>query len=249
MQSRLAQLVLDHLSNARAFLHHDQLLVLEIVERDRLAGEAVAGRTGEYHLVPEERLEGDTTVAAGSADDAELELPVRHLVDERLSVGDGQPHAYVRVLFVELAKEERHDSAAGAGRSPELERPADRALVVGLELFEEMLLEREEPLRGGVEHAPGLGRFHTAPGAVEQLPPESLLERADLQADGRLRHPEALRGLGEALPLDHRAERSQLTRVHKRSLCKRIRVSDALRSRTWRQSPIRATPSACGSPS
>ena len=148
--------------------------------------------TGEHDLVPEERLEGHTAVAARSSDDAELELPVRNLVDERLSVGHGQAHAHVRVLLVELAEQERHDGASGARRGPELERPGDRALVVGLELFEEMLLEREEPLCGRVEQAPGLRRLHPAPGAVEQLPPEALLERADLEADGRLGHPEAV---------------------------------------------------------
>src|SRR6185437_1853618 len=137
-------------------------------------------------------FEGDTAVAASGSDDAELELPVRNLVDERLGVRHGQPHADVQVLLVELAEQEWHHRAAGAGRGPELERAGDRALVVGLELFEEMLLERKQPLRRRVEHAPGLGRFHTAPGAVEQLAPEPLLERADLQADRRLSHPEAL---------------------------------------------------------
>src|SRR5437773_5190464 len=82
-----------------------------------------------------------------------------------------------------------------------------------------MLLRREQALRRRVEPAAGLRRFDTAPGAVEKLPAEPLLERADLQADGRLGHSQPLRGLREALPLDHRAERGELTRVHKHSLC------------------------------
>ncbi len=48
--------------------------------------------------------------------------------------------------------------------------------------------------------------------------PEPLLERADLEAHGRLRDAELLRRLGEAPPLDHGAERRQLPRIHKESL-------------------------------
>ncbi|TML97726.1 MAG: sugar transferase [Actinobacteria bacterium] len=51
-----------------------------------------------------------------------------------------------------------------------------------------------------------------------------MLQRPDLQAHRRLRDAQPLRGLREALPLDHRTERSKLTRVHKRSLCKRVRL-------------------------
>jgi len=69
-----------------------------------------------------------------------------------------------------------------------------------------VLLGGEQALRRGVEPAAGLGRLDPATRAVEQLAPEALLERADLQADGRLSHPEPLGRHGEALPLDHGAE-------------------------------------------
>ena len=72
-----------------------------------------------------------------------------------------------------------------------------------------------------VELQPALGRLHTAPGAVEQLRPEPLLQRPHLERDGRLRHPEPLGRERERLALHHLAERLQLTRVHKRSLCRR----------------------------
>jgi hypothetical protein len=42
-----------------------------------------------------------------------------------------------------------------------------------------------------------------------------------LEADGGLRHPEALGGLGEAPPLDNGAKRCELPRVHKESLSTR----------------------------
>ena len=86
------------------------------------------------------------------------------------------------------------------------------------DLLEQLLLEREQPLRAAVEPPPGLGRLDAAAGAVEELRAEPLLERADLEADGRLRDAEPLRRLREALPLDDGAERSELTRVHKHSI-------------------------------
>src|SRR4051812_27341392 len=51
----LPQLVLDHLTDSRTLLHDDQLLALQVVERDRLAGEAMIRGTGEHDLVAEER--------------------------------------------------------------------------------------------------------------------------------------------------------------------------------------------------
>ena len=74
--------------------------------------------------------------------------------------------------------------------------------------------EREQPLGAAVEAKPGLGRLDPTPGAVEELCPEPLLERAHLQADGGLSHPEPLRRLRERPPIDDLAERLQLARVH-----------------------------------
>src|SRR5256885_8033151 len=79
--------------------------------------------------------------------------------------------------------------------------------------------EREQSLRTAVEPQARLGRLDPAARAVEQLRAEALLERSHLQADRRLRHPEPLRGLGEAAPLDDDAEGGELTRIHKRILC------------------------------
>jgi len=76
----------------------------------------------------------------------------------------------------------------------------------------------QQALRGRVEPQPRFGRLDAPAGAVEQLPAEALLERADLQLDRRLRHAEPLRGLREALTLDDGAKGGELSRVHKRSL-------------------------------
>ena len=87
-RARAAQLVLDHLPDAGALLHHDQRLLAQLVERDRPAREPVPGRDREHDLVAEERLEDDAAVAARGADDAELELALGDLLDDALRVGD-----------------------------------------------------------------------------------------------------------------------------------------------------------------
>ena len=58
-----AELVLDHLTDARTLLHDDQPLAAQIVERDVLPGKPVPGRADEDDLVPKERLVGDRAVA------------------------------------------------------------------------------------------------------------------------------------------------------------------------------------------
>ena len=121
---------------------------------------------------------------------------------------------------LELAQQQRQHRLARAGRRAELEAPAQLASPSSAATSSsELLLEREQPLRAAVEPQPRLGRLDAPPRAVEQLRAEPLLERPDLQADRRLRHAEPLRRLREAAALDDRAERGQLTRVHKQSLC------------------------------
>src|SRR5947208_5976530 len=98
-----AQLVLDHLPHARAFLHQDQVLATELVERYLLPGEGVAGRNDEDHLVAEEGLEDDTAVTRRGADDPQLELAFRHLLDDAVRVGDRQRNTQLGVCALELA--------------------------------------------------------------------------------------------------------------------------------------------------
>ena len=113
----------------------------------------------------------------------------------------------------ELTEDDRDDGPAGAGRRSELE-PARDPRALG-ELVVELLLGREDALRVAVEALPRLGRLDAAPGAVDELYAEPLLERLDLQAHGRLRDAEPLGRLGEALLLDDGDEGRQLPRVHK----------------------------------
>ena len=131
---------------------------------------------------------------------------------------------------LELGEHHREHRAARARRGADLEPPGQLALGVADKLGEQLLLESEQALRAAVEPLPGLGRLDPAARAVEQLQPEPFLERADLQADRRLRHAELLGRLGEAAPLDDCAECCKLARIHKQRLCTDGRATNHLAS-------------------
>ncbi len=175
-------------------------------------------RRGEDHLVAEERLERDAALPPRRADDPELQLARGDVLDDRVRVGHRQRDLDAGVLGLELAEQQREDDRGRAGRGSEVERPRELAFADRRDVLEQLILEREHPLRAAIEPPAGLGRLDAAPRAVEQLPAEPLLEGPDLEADGGLRDPEALRRLREALPLDDRAERSELSRIHKQRL-------------------------------
>ncbi len=109
-------------------------------------------------------------------------------------------------------------TAAGPVEAPIDERSREIAVALRGDVVEHLLLEREQALRAAVEPRSGLGRLDAATGAVEELRPEPLLERAHLERDRRLGDAELLRGLRERPPLDDRAERGELARIHKRML-------------------------------
>ena len=106
----------------------------------------------------------------------------------------------------------------GPVEAPIESSPRERALALGGDLVEQLLLELQHALRAAEQPHPGLGRLDAAAGAVEQLRAEALLERPHLERHGRLRDAEPLGGLREAPPFDDRAERGELARVHKRIL-------------------------------
>ncbi len=122
------------------------------------------------------------------------------------------------VRALELAEEQRDDDGGrpGGGSDPEVARQLPAALAG--DLVEQLLLEREEPLRAAVEPDAGLGRLDPASRAVEQLRPEPLLECAYLQRHGRLSDAEPLGSLREAAALDDGDKRGKLARVHKHIL-------------------------------
>ena len=175
-------------------------------------------RADQDDRVTQERLVLHATVTRRRTDHTELERPVGDALDHRLRVEDGERDMQLRMLFGEPAEQRREDDAAGPGRRADLERPGELAGRVVGELVDDLVFQREEPLRRPVELGTGFRRFDAPTGAVEQLRAESLLERAHLQADRRLRDAEPLGRLGERPALDDLAERPQLPRVHKGSL-------------------------------
>ena len=115
-------------------------------------------------------------MAPRRADDAELELARRHPIDDRLRVEDPEDDVELGMVGPELAEQVREHDPARAGRGADLERPLEPVGRSLGHLGHYLLLEREQPLRPAVEPHSGLGRLDPAPGAVEQLHSEPLLE-------------------------------------------------------------------------
>src|SRR5262249_30028444 len=192
------ELIPDHLADPRALLHQDQRLLPELLERDLLAGEPVPRRNDEDHLVAEKRLEDDAAVPRRRADYPELQLALGALLDDSVRVRDRQGDGKLGVYTLKPPGQDRNDSAAGSRRGAECELAAQRT-VFACKLVEQLALHGEHPLRGAIELLSRLGRLDTPPGAVEQLRPEPLLERTELQADRRLGDGEPLSRIGAAL--------------------------------------------------
>src|SRR5206468_4021446 len=112
-QPRRAQLLVDDLAHARSLLHQDDRLARQLLEGDRAPGEAMATRHGEHDLVAKERLEADAAVAARGADDAELDLAARHLLDHALRVGDRQHDVDTGMALLELGERDREHRSPG----------------------------------------------------------------------------------------------------------------------------------------
>src|SRR5206468_12858034 len=113
--ARLAQLVVDHLPHAGALLHQHERLLLQLVERDRPAGEAVPAWHGQHDLVAEERLEDHPAMTPHGADAAELHLAARDLLDHPLRIRDGERHLDTAVLPLELGEGDRDHRSARPG--------------------------------------------------------------------------------------------------------------------------------------
>ena len=124
----------------------------------------------------------------------------------------------LRVAPLELAQQDRKDAATRTCGGADLEPALELALCFLAELREQLLLQPEEPLRASVEPEPGFGRLHPTTRTVEEPLADPLLERADLQADCRLRDAELVRGLREAPALDDCTKGGELLRIHKNTL-------------------------------
>src|ERR671910_759070 len=176
-------------------------------------------RHREHDLVLEERLEAHSATPGRRADHTQLELPAGDRVDDVLRVVDRERDRDAGIRLLKLAEQERKHRGARPGRAADLEPTRELALPLARDLLEERLFEREQPLRTPVEPLSRLGRLDPAPRAIEQPLPEALLERANLEADRRLRYAQLLGRLREAASVDDGAEGRQLAGIHKESLC------------------------------
>ena len=103
------------------------------------------------------------------ADDAELELAAPDLLDDGVRVRHRQRDMHLRMELLELPEDDRQDASAGPGRGADLEPALELAFGLLAEVREQLLLEREQPLRSAVEPETGLGRLDPASRAVEEL--------------------------------------------------------------------------------
>ena len=117
-------------------------------------------------------------------------------------------------------------------------------LVLGRDHLEELLLEREQPLRALVEAEAGLGGHDAAARAVEKLSADPLLERADLLADRWLRDAEPCCRLRSSRPPPRK--RPELPRVHRTSLYRRAQLISRKRLYSGTRAPCR--PILCSFP-
>ena len=152
------QLVLDHLPDAGALLHHDQRLAAQLVERDRPARErgGPAGRRGRPRRGRTARS-ATPRCRAGGADDAELELAVARRARRRVCVSETDERD------VDVRDAARWNSQRSSGTTtvppgpvdaPIASVPRERAVGLAGDLLDELLLEREQPLRAAVEAQP-----------------------------------------------------------------------------------------------
>src|SRR5262249_55285768 len=124
---------------------------LQLLEAHALAGPPVTGRHGENDLVAVEGLERHAALPARGADDAQLELAPPDLLDHGMRVRHRQRDVDLPMELLKLAEPDRQTAAARPGRGTDPEPAAQLALRLLAELFEQLLLHREQPLRPAVE--------------------------------------------------------------------------------------------------
>ncbi len=128
-----------------------------------------------------------------------------------------------RVGGPEAAQELRQHVLARAGRGAD-DQMARRHVGVLRQLAGELVAQGEHAQGVAVQHLAAVGRGGAAAGAVDQRRAQHPLERLDLLAHGRLRHPQGIGRSRERAPLDDLDERLQLTQVHIR-----LSLSDCIR--------------------
>src|ERR687897_766815 len=127
----------------------------------------MAGRAREDHLVREEGLEADAAVPAGGAYNPEL--AVGHALHHGVRVRDGEEDAHAGMLALELAEDDRNGDRRRPSRGAEHQVAGEVALDARSHVRDEVLFEREHPLRGAIGPPARLGRLDAAARTIEEL--------------------------------------------------------------------------------
>ena len=157
-------------------------------------------------------------MARHGADHAELELAAEHEVDDPVAVGHAQAQVDARVGVLELGDQSRQEMLAGAGRGADRHPAADEIAEVH-DLDPRLVVERDDLPGAAIEHLAGVGGLDVASRAVEEPGAELALQRAHLQAGGRLGDVHVLGRQREAALVDDLAEEAQVAKFHGAILC------------------------------
>src|SRR5262249_8782596 len=132
--------------------------------------------------------------------------------------GSGGEHAHLGMAALKLAENDRDGDGSGTRRSAEYEVTCELTLARCRDVGDELILEREHALRAPVQLPAGVRGLDPAPGTVEELRAQSLLQRANLERHGGLGDAQSVGRLREAAALDDRKKSCELARIHKRTL-------------------------------
>jgi hypothetical protein len=177
----------------------------------------VRRRGDEDHPVGADRLHPEAPILRRAADQRHVEHVLQRALVEALGGVDLEDDLRLRVARLERVDDPRQQvhAAGGVGAENQL------ALGCGAELRHDaagLVLGVQDRDGGAVERLAGLRQAQprlTADRPLEQRQPALLLERADLQADGRLRQADLGRGGGDAALLRDHVEDPELVEVHR----------------------------------
>ncbi len=179
--------------------------------------ERMLGRAHHLQLVGAAHLGRERRQVRVALDEAQIQAALEDAVLHLLRVGDEEPRHDGRKARLELADELRQQIFADRHAGADQERPGDMPGEL-LEARIELAREPEDAFRVLEREDPGRGERDAAARPVEQARVVLLLELADLEGHGRLRHEERLRRLGEGEVLRNRVEDLETAISHPRIL-------------------------------
>ena len=168
----------------------------------------------QYQPVLAERDDGDLRSARRIGDDADIDAPGQHVVENLARPAVLQVDVHLRVGLEELLERFRELVQADAVHGGDTNAAAHR-LPEALQLLAEVAIATGDVLARLIEQLAGGSRLHVPLGALDQRLVEAGLECPHLLAHRRLRDEILRRGGGEAAGFDEIAEYLQGLEVHR----------------------------------